>query len=459
MTSIRIFLTVALVATITLGNFVSALHGYRESMQEAQRLFDTLLTQHAELIKSYAFYDESTMAETQSEAKVINGVFDREKETTFAFQIWRAHELLVRSANAPAELIVPLKDQTSETNFNGYRWTTLASFDSSNGTWILVAERDDLRYQLAETMVLESVLPIVLVIPFLGLAIWWIVGFGLKPISELADQLEKKEAADLSPVRIARIPKELTLLAMSANALLRRLEASFAREKRFASDAAHELRTPIAALKIHLQNLVIDLESPPESAQKLKWGVDRMGHLVEQILSLNRTASGRLMAQFVCLDLSGVAKKVIGDHIGAINSKKQSITFSGPGVELYGDLFTIEVLIQNLLSNAVKYTPEGGKIMVKTETRPEGVVLQVIDNGPGIPEDQYERVFERFYRVGGDRHDLSLMGCGLGLSIVKQIVDLHGASITLEKSRDTSGLCVTVVFPLSPECAKNRTRL
>ncbi len=447
MTSIRIFLIVMLVATITLVNFIAALHGYRESLGKADRLFNGLLMQKAELIKAYTL--EGSLDGIKEPKRVIEGFFKEEEGPAFSFQVWDTdNHLLIRSANAPEERLLPLKDPMSEINFNGHRWIALGAFDDTHKTWVIVAERTDIRYQLAEKIILESVFPIVLVVPFIGGMIWLIVGFGLRPIGQLAGNLGKKEASDLGPISMENIPAELTLLATSANGLLARLESSFAREKRFAGDAAHELRTPIAALKIHLQNLLSELNSQPESAKKLKLGIDRIGHLVEQILNLNRTSSDHFMAQFSCIDLAEIAKKVIRAQIVSVNNKKQTISFTGKSCDVKGDSFAIEILIKNLISNAVKYTPSGGTITIHTETSGQESVLNVIDNGVGIPEDQFERVFDRFYRLPSGRREAFELGCGLGLSIVKQIVDLHNASIRMSQSGDKKGLCVSVRFPV-----------
>ncbi|MFQ5544058.1 MAG: ATP-binding protein [Nitrospiria bacterium] len=456
MTSIRVFLIVTLIATITLVNFVSALHGYRKSLEEADRLFNGLLKQKADLITAYVLDRPLPVNAEETLPKVIKGFFNKE-DPTFSFQVWDTqNRLVVRSSNAPEEPLLSLGDPMSEINLNGHRWIALGSFDNTKATWVIVAERSDIRYQLAEKIILESVFPIILVIPFIGGMVWLIVSFGLRPIAQLAGKLRKKEVRDLSPITMDHIPTELTLLATSANDLLGRLDASFAREKRFTGDAAHELRTPIAALKIHLQNLLSGLDTSPASAEKMKHGIDRMGHLVEQILQLNRTASDHFMAQWTCLDLAEIAKKVIRDQILSINRKNQTISFLGGSCVIDGDPFSIEVLIKNLVSNAVKYTPPGGTITIHTEaTDRQQVTLKVIDNGSGIPKAQYERVFDRFYRLPSGRHDVSEMGCGLGLSIVKQIVDLHNASIVMSQTAHHQGLCVSVHFPAVKQGAGN----
>jgi two-component system sensor histidine kinase QseC len=242
------------------------------------------------------------------------------------------------------------------------------------------------------------------------------------------------------------MPVELIRLAHSANELLRRLEASFMREQRFAADAAHELRTPIAALSVHCDNLLHELDPVPESAQKLQQGIKRMSYLVEQILLLNKTAPDYFMSQFTPVNISELTKQVIVAASDALSDKNHHIEFDGDDCWVNGDVAALETLINNLLGNAIKYTPANGRIVVNCWRRGDDVVLEVLDNGPGIPADQRERVFDRFYRLHGDRHDSGTPGCGLGLSIVRQVVDLHRAHIYLTPSPFASGLRVIVTF-------------
>lgn len=437
-----------MLATITLVNFVSALHGYETSMKEASRLFDEQLAQQLVLLQALSV-SRLEREEGRFELPLIlnnfkvNGV-----HANVAFQVLdQSGELLMRSDNSPQKAISELSDGVSENNFDGYRWHVLTAYHPESKHWFIVAERDDVRYHLAEAVIIESVLPIVFSLPVIGVMIWIIVSLGLKPLKELAEQLRKKEAADLSPITRDNVPKELALLLVSANELLKRLESSFNREKRFAADAAHELRTPIAALKMHVQNLLVEQSSSSGTLEKVAASVDRMSHLVEQILTLNRTTPDHYMAKFARVDLAEVARKVVADNIDMIDLKHQEISFEGESVEIYADPFAVETLVQNLLTNAVKYTPVDGQLLIRAFGQQGEAVLQLMDSGEGIPESEYDRVFERFYRVGGDRHRSAVIGCGLGLSIVKHIVDLHEARIKLSASDFDSGLCVTVIFP------------
>ncbi|MET0357009.1 MAG: ATP-binding protein, partial [Cellvibrio sp.] len=369
--------------------------------------------------------------------------------TTLEFQwINRDGVLLARSAQMPDHLVAPLEEGFKELNVGHYRWHVLVAPSADKLSWFLLAERDDQRYRLAESMILKAVYPMVLAIPVIGLVLWFVLGIGLKPVSNLARELRQREASDLRSIVQESLPAELKQLAQSANELLRRLEASFLREKRFSADAAHELRTPIAALKIHCDNLLA--ETPGSGpALKLQEGIARMSYLVEQILILNRMTPDHFMGQFEPVNLTQLVKHVIVEHSNALENKQLEIQFDGDECWLSGDRVALETLLNNLLGNAIKYSDAGGKIEMKTWLRGREVVLEVMDNGPGIPEEQYERVFDRFYRIGGDRHSSRTQGCGLGLSIVKQIVDLHEAHIRLTKSRFNHGLLVMVTFAAS----------
>jgi two-component system sensor histidine kinase QseC len=258
--------------------------------------------------------------------------------------------------------------------------------------------------------------------------------------------LQSKEATDLTPVSLDATPKELAPLQQSTNELLGRLKASFEREKRFAADAAHELRTPISVLKVQIHNLLDELQNPPASAQQLKIGIDRMGHLVEQILDLNRTSPDLYMAQFERLDLYELCQEVVSESYDQFMQKNQTLELLGDKAPVQGDRFAITTLLKNLLGNASKYTQTEGKIVVQVASRTDGVVLKVTDNGPGIPEQERDRALERFYRTGGDRHISAQPGCGLGLAIAKHIVDLHKASMALSDPESGTGLCVTIHF-------------
>jgi two-component system sensor histidine kinase QseC len=445
MRSIRGFLVVVLLAIVTLANFVAAVRGYLGSMDEAERLFNQRMLQQVDFL-NYTL--PGLLVSVQERGDILR--FPARAlgaEASLEFQWVNAQgQLLAKSAAMPDHIVAPLEEGYKFLNFHDYRWHVLVSSSVDQASWYIIAERDDQRYRLAESMILQAVYPMVLAIPVIGVIIWLVLGFGLKPIARLAQELRQREVTDLRPLAQDDMPVELVQLTQSANELLRRLEASFAREKRFSADAAHELRTPIAALKIHCDNLLQELQPPPESALKLQVGIQRMSYLVEQVLILNRMAPDHFMGQFEPVNLTRLVKEVIAEHSEALEAMHHQIEFEGDETWVMGDRLALETLLNNLLGNAIKYTPPEGKICINTWLRGSDVVLEVMDNGTGIPDGQHERVFDRFYRVGGDHHNSQMPGCGLGLSIVKQVVDLHRAHIKLTQSRFNRGLLVMVTF-------------
>ncbi len=437
MKSIRLFLLLSLLATITLVNFVALLHGYQSSMEKAQSLFDSRLESTARLIAS-----------ANSEQGIQQGIAEQQTPYTY-FQIWDSggKQLLTRSRNAPEFVTGELSEGFHEVNFDSYRWRNFVYRDQHLNRWIVVAERIDIRYSLAEEVVLESLLPIVIAIPVAALIIWLAVGIGLKPLRQFADQVRAKRADDLSPIQLERVPYELMTVVSNTNALLGRLDDAFDREQRFASDAAHELRTPISVLKVHLHNLKQRLGEGDEDIALLRAGIERMGHLIEQILALYRTSPDQASARFERLNLYKLAQNVIAGDFVIFENKQQTISLEGKSAFIAGNRFALETMLQNLLSNANKYTPDGGEIRVTVQALEKTVELKVEDSGPGIPADEYPRVFERFYRVHGDRHDSGELGCGLGLTIVSHIVELHHGQIQLGPSSLGQGLAVTIELP------------
>jgi two-component system sensor histidine kinase QseC len=181
--------------------------------------------------------------------------------------------------------------------------------------------------------------------------------------------------------------------------------------------------------------------------QYLQEGIERMSHVVEQILLLNRTNPEQYQGQFKQIHTALLCQNVIASLFPQIEAKKQDIELIGQGANIQGDEFSLGILLQNLISNASKYSPEETLIRVVLKTVNKQVIIQVEDSGPGIDKSEYHRVFERFYRIGGDRHTSNTPGCGLGLAISKHIADLHNASLQLSRSEQLSGLSVELILP------------
>ena len=271
------------------------------------------------------------------------------------------------------------------------------------------------------------------------------MGRGLAPLRNLSAQINLKRSDDLEPIYEHNPPAELNQLIDSTNSLLSRLSASFEREKHFAAHAAHELRTPLSVLKVHLHNLAGELPNNHAGLAHANAGVERMHHLVEQILDLNRTNPDIIKANFKTIDLHSLAQRVTAAAWPSFSRKNQLISLQGESVMMVGDESLLETLLQNLLDNASKYTPEGGAVDVIVGSVDGKAFVRVEDSGPGISPVEQEHVFDRFYRVGNGASSTT-NGSGLGLSIVAHIVQLHNAHISLANSQYVSGLAVQIDF-------------
>jgi two-component system sensor histidine kinase QseC len=443
MRSIRVFLVVVILAVITLFYFISALRGYQSSMAEAERLFDKQLLDTARLI--------ATIHPGQGAANLGH-------DSSIAFQVWRGERLIASSSNAPQQYIAALAPAFDFSNFGGYRWRTAAYYDTSNRNWILVADRTDLRFALAENVILESILPALVGLPVVGLLIWVIVSGGLRPLRLLAREMGSKQADDLAPLVVERPRKELEQIVTSCNGLLQRLETSLLRERQFASDAAHELRTPISALKVQVYNLAQELEGSGASISDLERTVDRLEHIVEQILDLYRSSPDQYNASFSPVELLALASEVIADEYEGFDRKGQQLELEGKPCTIMGDRFALKTLLRNLLSNANKYTPTAGRVRVSVEAVGPVARLTVEDSGPGIPAQEHQAIFERFYRIGRDRHPSGETGCGLGLAIVRRLVELHQGRIRIEPSGFATGTAFQVELPLQQPAPEHGSR-
>ena len=427
MTSIRRYLIVVLLGAMLLINLIAVAIGYRSSMAEAEKLFDEQLKSVASILSETPPGYYRTVANNNE----------------IAYQIWQSNDLIASSDNAPSAPFRELRSGFTDVTIEGEDWRTFAGYVNKQKRWVIVAQSSKLRLTLANEIILDSVLPFVFSLPILGLLIWVVVGRGLKPLNVLAHEMQFKRSDDLRQLRQLEQPQELTSLVDSINALLRRLDAAFDRERQFAADAAHELRTPISVLKIQLHNLLADADQSSPALESLETAVERMSRSIEQVLTLYRVSPEQFVANFGPVDLAGLARNVIAELYPQLEKRQQSIELDGASVAVNGDASMLESLLLNLVENASRYGGTGGSIRVVVQEQKNGAVLIVEDSGPGIPVAQRERIFERFYR--GERES-NTTGTGIGLAIVKKIADIHHAQITVGESTFESGLAISINF-------------
>lgn len=434
MKSIRQNLIFALLSSVCLANFTAAYHGYGESLRAGYRLLDQQLIEMAQSLEQLTAAGVAPPPHLFGEGRL--------------YQIRDGAVPMAQSANAPD---LPLAGDAGGYSFAshaGARWR-LYTLRDAQGHCIVTGQRVDIYSRLIERMVLESILPVIWIVPVIAVLVWGIIGFGLKPLRRLAQTLERRNASELTALAADGYPKELSIVVASINQLLQRLGDAFAREQRFAADAAHELRTPLAAVKVHLHNLARDRHVDSDELRDLERSVDRMGHSIEQILSLYRVApdDSRAGARASC-NLGELARRAIADVYPLFAAKEQNIELDAADVFVAGHEFALLTLLRNLIDNAGKYTPPGGAIRVAVAAAAGAATIVVDDSGPGIEAAERQRVFDRFYRIGGDRHASAVTGSGLGLSIVQHVVRLHGGTIALETAPELGGLRVRVDLPL-----------
>lgn len=430
--SIRLYLVLIILSVITLVSFAAAVQGYKASMEEAEHVFDSELHSFALVLETIP---------------LDHAVIDVSPESDVAFQIWNAGELSVRTSNSPEAPISRILTGYSEYNFSGQRWRVFGHSIPASDKWIMIAQPLKRRFELAENMILAAVSPLVIALPFLAILISIAIRRSLYPLRDLTAKLNRKSADDFSRIELGDPPPELTPVLFTLNGLLDRLDSAYLREKQFSSDVAHELGTPLSVLKISIHNLEQRQGDDGTDLAPLKQGVDRVSHVVKQMLLLHRTNPDNFNANFAEQDLYGVVQKVVADFYMEVESRQQTIELHGQSSHLLGDLFTLECLVGNLVSNASKYAPAGGSIRLSVTEEAGFVTLQCADSGPGVAGSDLSRVFDRFYRAGGDQHESAVSGCGLGLAIAKQIATLHSASLTASNGSLLGGLLVEVRFP------------
>ena len=328
-------------------------------------------------------------------------------------------------------------------DIRGVAYRTAAIWHSHELT--RVYEPHSARETAARSIVNHILVPLAFALPMIVLVIWWLVSKGLAPLQELARTLARRDARNLEPLRLARVPSEALPAINSVNALMARLDDSLATERRFTSDAAHELRTPLAGLRLQAQ-VALGATSTTErdtALHALIEGVDRSSHLLEQLLVLARAdRSYRPVA--VRVDLVDAATRAVAQQADTASRLDIALSLDAPAQAcLMGEPALIDALLRNLIDNALRYTPTGGRVEVVIAQQHAVLALRVIDNGPGIPADQRQRVLERFTRLAGQ----DIAGSGLGLSIVARIAELHGAALTLADGADGRGLSVQLEFP------------
>lgn len=308
---------------------------------------------------------------------------------------------------------------------------------------VTVAETTHKRESAVRRLLLALVLPAALLVVATGAMIWFGVAQGLSPLRQIERELGRRSGDDLSPVDEASAPEEVRLLVQALNGLLGRLREAGTSQRNFLENAAHQLRTPLANLRIQLELLAREPRSE-DVIQRLEESVSRTIRLANQLLALARAESGRPLAPgFRPVNLGAILDELVDEWVRAADRKAIDLGFERAEAWLHGDPFMLRELASNLIDNAVRYTPSGGHVTVRCGTTDGTAFLEVEDNGFGIPPEEREKVIERFYRMPGSPG----AGSGLGLAIAKDIVKAHAGSLRLADPVGHVGTVVRAEFP------------
>ncbi|MEK8081296.1 ATP-binding protein [Pseudomonas sp. XK-1] len=479
MRSIRARTLLLVLGLLSLSMSAISYKSYRDAQHEIEELFDAQLAQSARLLQGM-LGRAMPVAERQALQQALDQALQARQEPgdpaqrnghvyegKLAFQVLDEQgQMLLQSASAPPDLLpqlvaeLPPRDQATplaslaeqlsgyhRVAQNGHQWRLFILRDRQSKHLILAAEREDVRGELVQKIALRSLLPDLVGLPLLALLVWLAIGWGLRPLQRMAESIKARAPDNLAPLVFDPLPQELEPMGAAINRLLLQVNQLLDQEKRFIADAAHELRTPLAVLRIHAQNA---LEAPDpadrrEALRQLGAGVDRATRVVAQLLTLARLDPNVVQLAMREVNLLDYLRNDLAELTPLALERHQELSLEADETadyHLLADGPSLGTLLQNLVGNAVQYTPDGGRIQVQLEAQADAIVLRVQDSGPGVSEAQREKLFERFYRLGEGQ------GAGLGLSIVLRVVELHRGTIALCES-PLGGLEVAVRLPRS----------
>ncbi len=445
-------LTLAAAAAMLLGSLLGINHETEEvfdaSLLQSARILQALLPQDAAQSPLHAAEPAPRLPLGLDEATALalaarlsdSHAPAHHYESTQAFLVLAHDGRLLMAVPADFSLPLPERPGFQHQRSNGYDWRSYNLWDERREIWIISAQLEDVRRELSLEITARVVPPLLLVILLLLLAIAWATRRGLRPLRQIGHELDRRQANDLFPLADSELPQELRSPVRALNAMFNRVAATLERERRFTDDAAHELRTPLAAMRAHLARL------PAEDAATaaLQQGLDRMERIVTQLLQLARLEPHqRRQVSFARLDLADACAEVIAELYPQARARRMQIELQAERpCPLRGDIILLQVLIRNLLENAIRYSHPGDCIQVRLAHPSHRVLLQTIDHGPGLDETEKRKVCERFYRS----HKGDSLGAGLGLAIVASVVNLHRGELLLQDTPG-SGLTVRIELP------------
>ena len=439
--SLRVRLLGLLLVVVVLAAALQGVLAYRSALAEADALFDYQMQQTALALRAGL--------PLNAQGSDVRGPVE-EGGAELVVQVWTNEGLRIFESAFGTALpqVAVLGFANVQARGEPYRVFSL----QTRAQVIQVAQAVSVRQRMARTLAWRTVAPLALMLPLLVLAVWWVLGVSLAPVERVRRQLAARAAQDLSPVTEQGLPSEVRPLVQELNLLFARVQRAFDTQQHFVADAAHELRSPLAALKLQVQGLQRAADAPARvvALDRLSAGVDRAVRLVEQLLELARSEAGATSgALSQSVELAEVARLALADAMPAAQARGIDIGLAESDAgAVRGQREALRMLVRNLLDNAIKYTPPGGTVDVQVLAEGEHLLLTVQDSGPGIAPQERERALDRFYRANGVQGN-GVQGSGLGLAIVQSIAQWHGAHLELDASPRLGGLRVALRFALA----------
>ena len=441
--SLQTRLLTTVLSLVLLAWLVAAGLAWQESDHEVEELLDAHLAQTAALLLRLQALDELDEDDLHEAAEL------HKYQPQVVFQVWHKGHLVARSASAPSRpLTERQKKGFANSQVGDESWRVFVTQGHDDDVRILVGERQSMRQEIVLASVLSMLQPMAWTFPLLALGIWWAVRGSVRPLRQLGLAVAARQPQSLAPLETSSIPPEVLPLVTALNGLFERTAELLAAEQQFTAAAAHELRTPIAGIRMQAQVAQGAMEAS-ERAQALAatvQGCDRATRLVEQLLQLARLDAEASTSAQQYSDLAAVAATVVADLQPYAQQRQQSVQLLAPQpvrVPLAEAL--AQVLLRNLLDNALRYSPDGAQVQVQISPASAQAPAQlcVQDSGPGMAEADIARLGERFFRVLGTGQS----GSGLGWSILQRIARLHSLQVQLDRSPQWGGLRVRIHWP------------
>ena len=437
--SLKKRLLFGVLAAVALVWVATAAYSYFDARHEIDKLLDAHLAQSASLIVAQLGHE-------LEEIDLEHAPRTDKSARRVAFQIWERGTLLrLHSAGAPSSRLSAREEGYSNASFDGKGWRVFSTWDARHRFLVQIAERDEARREIAAGIATNLLLPLLVAMPILALFVWPSIGRVVKPLDRLGSEVERRKADDLRALALEGTPREVMPLVRGLNALFDRVGRLIDNERRFTADAAHELRTPLAALKTQAQVAkgATDDSTRQHALDRVVEGCDRATRLVDQLLTLARLEPGAVRPE-ESADVAALARQVVAELAPfALDKDVEAEVRGSERVLVEGHTDLLAVLLRNLVDNAIRYSPPGSTVSVVVERVGGDVRVTVSDQGPGIALQERARIGQRFYRIVGSGET----GSGLGLSIARRIVEIHRARLTMEDGENGRGLRVIVELP------------